>query len=47
MYNPKSNMPIFLVGMVFKSVTKFRMAVAKYVVAGGLKSNMKRMKWKG
>ena len=35
-YILESNVPSFLVGMVFKSVSKFRMAVAKYAVARGV-----------
>ena len=41
-FNPESNVPAFLVGMVFKNVTEFRMAVAKYAIARGVEIKFKK-----
>ena len=42
MYNPKGNVPSFLVGMVFKSVEEFRSSIAKYAIARGIEIKFKK-----
>ena len=46
-FNPESNVPAFLVGIVFKNMTEFRMAVAKYAIAKGVKIKFEKMKIQG
>ena len=45
MYNPNSNVPAFLVGIVFKSVVEFKMAVVKYVIARGVEIKYEKNKY--
>ena len=41
-YNPISNMPTFLISMVFKSAKEFWITIIKYVIAKGVEIKLKK-----